>query len=364
MQPVLEWLDANTWVILFFGSVLTGLLASYIAKKVFDRIATQLDKTPSRIDEAVFDAIRVPVRWGIAIVGLLAAGQVAQVNSDAAVFDLLLPTRNLMIIFLFAWIGMRLISKLQDFYVHSDQTVVEVHMIRAFAKILRASVLITGTTIALDVIGVPMTGVVAFGGVGGLAVGFAAKDMIANFFGALMLYIDKPFVTGDWIRSPDREIEGTVEDIGWRMTTIRTFDKRPLYVPNSAFGTMSVENPSRMTNRRIYETVGVRYKDLTVLPNLLEAIRNMLKNHDEIDTSQTLMVNLNHFAESSVDFFIYTFTKTTVWTDFHEIKEAILLEIHDIIEKHGAETAFPTQTIYVNEADEIAQLQHESTRQS
>lgn len=68
-----------------------------------------------------------------------------------------------------------------------------------------------------------------------------------------MIYFDRPFKVGDWIRSPDRQIEGTVERIGWRMTIIRTFDKRPLYVPNSVFSSIVVENPSRMLNRRIYE---------------------------------------------------------------------------------------------------------------
>ena len=90
---------------------------------------------------------------------------------------------------------------------------------------------------------------------------FAAKDLLANFFGGLTIYLDRPFAVGDWIRSPDREIEGTVERIGWRLTLIRTFDKRPLYIPNAVFTTIAVENPSRMHNRRIYETIGIRYDD-------------------------------------------------------------------------------------------------------
>ena len=100
-----------------------------------------------------------------------------------------------------------------------------------------------------------------FGGVGGLIVGLAAKDLLSNFFGGMMIYFDRPFKVGDWIRSPDRQIEGTVERIGWRMTIIRTFDKRPLYVPNSVFSSIVVENPSRMLNRRINETFGLRYQD-------------------------------------------------------------------------------------------------------
>ena len=153
---------------------------------------------------------------------------------------------------------------------------------------------------------------------------------------------------GDWIRSPDQEIEGTVEDVGWRVTRIRTFDKRPLYIPNSSFANITVENPSRMTNRRIYETIGVRYDDVSVLPQILEDIREMVRTHPEIDTTQTLMVNFNAFNESSVDFFIYTFTKTTEWVRFHEIKEDVLLKISNIVESHGGSMAFRTQTLHVD----------------
>lgn len=160
---------------------------------------------------------------------------------------------------------------------------------------------------------------------------------------------------GDWIRSPDREIEGTVEDIGWRQTTIRTFDKRPLYVPNAMFTTMSVENPSRMLNRRIYETIGIRYDDASKVAQIVDAVRSMLREHPEIDSDQTLIVNFNHFGPSSLDFFAYTFTRTTNWIQFHEVKEAALLKILDIIDSHGAEIAFPTQTLKIDDAIHVEQ---------
>ena len=108
-----------------------------------------------------------------------------------------------------------------------------------------------------------------------------------------------------------------------------------------------MENPERMLNRRIYETVGVRYDDTKVLPDILEGIRAYLIGNDSIDKDRVLMVNLTEFGPSSVNFFIYTFTKTIVWTEYHEIKESVLLKIADIIESHGAEIAFPTQTVHL-----------------
>jgi MscS family membrane protein len=162
-----------------------------------------------------------------------------------------------------------------------------------------------------------------------------------------MIYMDRPFRVGDWVRSPDKEIEGTVEYIGWRLTRIRTFDQRPLYVPNATFTSISVENPSRMRNRRIFEHVGVRYDDADKVRAIIDDVREMIRNHPEIDTRQTIIVQLNRFGPSSLDFMVYTFTKTTQWVKYHEIKQDVMLKIADIIFSHGAEFAFPTQTIHL-----------------
>ncbi|MDX1473133.1 MAG: mechanosensitive ion channel family protein, partial [Reinekea sp.] len=224
----------------------------------------------------------------------------------------------------------------------------------ALGKLLRLSVIITTALVILQTLGFSVSGVLAFGGIGGIAVGFAAKDLLANFFGGLMIYLDQPFKVGDWIRSPDKNIEGTVEHIGWRLTRIRTFDKRPLYVPNATFANISVENPSRMTNRRIYEAIGVRYDDAAKVEKIVADVKQMLLDHPEIDTTQTLIVNVNAFAASSIEFFVYTFTKTTNWIAFHEIKQDVMVKIIDIVERNGAEFAFPTQTLHVKHEPEMA----------
>jgi len=169
-----------------------------------------------------------------------------------------------------------------------------------------------------------------------------------------MIYMDRPFKVGDWIRSPDKEIEGTVEEIGWRLTRIRTFDMRPLYVPNSTFANIAVENPSRMTNRRIYETIGVRYDDAAQVEAIVAGIKTMLQQHADIDQKQTMIVNLNRFGPSSLDILIYTFTKTTVWVEFHKIKQDVLLKIMGVITAQGAEVAYPTQTLHLASTPEDA----------
>ncbi|MFW6340475.1 MAG: mechanosensitive ion channel family protein, partial [Wenzhouxiangella sp.] len=191
----------------------------------------------------------------------------------------------------------------------------------------------------------------------GIAVGLAARDLLANFFGGFMVFMDRPFSVGDWVRSPDQDIEGTVEKIGWRMTTIRKFDKRPMYVPNATFTTITVENPSRMTHRRIFEHIGIRYADQQVIRRVVEDIRAMIEAHEDLDTSQTTMVHFNVYGPHALEIMIYCFTKTTVWTTYHAVREDVLLKIGDIIAACGAEIAFPTQTIKLEQAERMAQEQ-------
>lgn len=219
--------------------------------------------------------------------------------------------------------------------------------VKAVGQLARFALVLLLALMILQSLDISVSGLLAFGGVGGIAVGFAARDVLANFLGGLTIFMDRPFTVGDWIRSPDREIEGTVENIGWRMTRIRTFDQRPLYVPNSVFSSVSIENPSRMNNRRIYETIGIRYDDVAQMDGICKAVRAMLENHEAIDLNRTLMVNFVSCGASSLDFFIYTFTKTTDWVQYHAIKHEILMKIVDIIAEHGAEIAFPSQTLYI-----------------
>ena len=343
-----------------FSIVFVTLIARYGLKRVLDKVAKQLTRTQNPYDDALLEAARKPFGWGIWLLGISWAFEYMLLRAqehnareglafDGSLLAIVEPFRTVAAIVLLSWFANRFIRFVEQNVSNTSyrENPIDATTANAVAKLLRAAVLITAGLLILQNLGVSIGGVLAFGGIGGIAIGFAARDLLANFFGALMIFLDRPFSVGDWIRSPDRDIEGTVEEIGWRLTRIRTFDQRPLYVPNAVFASLAVENPERMLNRRIYETVGVRYDDTKVLPDILEGIRAYLIGNDSIDKDRVLMVNLTEFGPSSVNFFIYTFTKTIVWTEYHEIKEAVLLKIADIIESHGAEIAFPTQTVHL-----------------
>lgn len=334
------------WIVQVFLVVFGTLMGAFAQKFLMHRLHRRLLHTKGFWDNILVDALQLPAHVFIWLIGITFAAQIVEAQTDAPIFAIINPVRDIGVISLVAWFLIRFVKRAEANILATNKKI-DKTTADAISKILRSSILITATLVALQTLGVSISGVLAFGGIGGIAIGFAAKDLLANFFGGFMLYLDRPFSVGDWIRSPDREIEGTVEHIGWRLTRIRTFNKRPLYVPNSMFATISIENPSRMRNRRIKETIGVRYDDVGHVTPILEDIREMLRTHSEIDTSQTLMVHFNEFGPSSLNFFIYTFTKTIDWATFHKVKEDVLLKTHQIIAEHGAEVAFPTTTLHI-----------------
>jgi MscS family membrane protein len=350
MDSALSFFGKEAWVVQVFIVVLVTVFFNWMQKRILSRVFNKLQRTGTYWDDALLDAVRKPLTFFIWIIGLTFAADIVKNETDAAIFGAIEPIREVGVIFVLSWFIVRFISRVEKNILDKknkageefDKTTAD-----AIAKLLRISVIITSALVVMQTLGYSVSGVLAFGGIGGIAIGFAARDLLANFFGGLMIYMDRPFDVGDWIRSSDREIEGTVEKIGWRLTTIRTFNKRPLYVPNAVFANIAVENPSRMTNRRIKETIGIRYDDVSKMKDIISDVKKMLKEHDEIDANQTLIVNFNEFAPSSLDFFIYTFTKTTNCIKFHEVKQDVLLKVIGIVESHGAECAFPTSTLHI-----------------
>jgi len=349
----MEFVQNLGWGFHVFLIVIMTLVVRFIAIRILISAGKHFARTENIWDDALLEAGRPAVSWFVLIMGLSIAAGVTNsyVNTQLLSSANINLVRQLTIIavtmfFLFRVVTFVERAKLQALKKQPAETGgLDATTVTALAKLLRLSIVITAILIALPTLGIEITALLAAGGVGGIAIGFAAQDLLANFFGGLMIYLDRPFAIGDWIRSPDREIEGTVEYIGWRLTIVRTFDKRPLYVPNAVFTKLALENPSRMVNRRIYENVGIRYCDAGKMNSIIDAVKKMLQQHDAIDNSQTLIVNFNKYAASSLEFFVYTFTKTTNWVEFHGIKQDVLLKIIEIVHAHDADFAFPTTTL-------------------
>jgi len=285
-----EWF----WTIQVFIIVLTTVFANFFVKRFIAKVLLRLKRTRTEWDDIIVKAMSRPLSWVVWLIGLAFAADIIYLETENPIFTASDSIRDVGILVCLTWFVLSLIRGAeQEFAAKSDS--VDRHTTEAIGKLVRLAVLITSGLVMLQTLGFSIAGVLAMGGIGGIALGFAAKDLLANFFGGLIVYLDRPFTVGDWIRSPDRNIEGTVEKIGWRVTVIRNFESQPIYVPNSVFTNIVVENPSRMLNRRIYETFGLRYSDLGSMDRIVAEVKAMLIAHEEIDAGKTMMVNLNEF---------------------------------------------------------------------
>jgi len=326
--------------------VLAILVFNAVSRRVLARFGKSAAKANTLWEQALATSARRPLSMLVWVLGISFVGLMAQEQTNATILSIVHPVRVIGVIFCLGWF-------LTGFIINAKEAIIQQRMTRgvntdrttaeAISQLLRISVWITTFLVALQSLGFSIEGVLAFGGIGGIAIGFAAKDLLANFFGSLMIYFDRPFAVGDWIRSPEKQIEGTVEDIGWRQTRIRTLDKRPLYVPNSVFSTITVENPSRMTHRRINETIGLCYSDIGKVSVIVEDIRAMLRARPEIDQNQSVVVNFDKFNDFSLDIVVRALSHVTSGVEFQQLKQDILLQIAEIIARHGAEVAFPTR---------------------
>ncbi len=346
----------SSWTVIlqvFIVIFLTAIL-NFIIQRIAVRLYKKTKNTANWWDDALIAALRRPIRLIIWLAGVSLAAEIVHQETGATIFEAVGPLRDLGIIIGLAWFLIRFTNQVETAYVNGESissAALDRTTIAALSKLLRLSIAITSSLVALQTLGFSIAGVLAFGGSGGIAGGFASKVLLANCFGSIIVYLDRPFREGDWIKSPDKDIEGTVESIGWRMTRIRKFDRRPIYVPNSVFTSITIENPSRMTHRRIYEVIGVRYDDTAAVQPIVEDVTRMLYDHPGIATDDLIMVNLSSFSASSVDFLIYAFTQTTIWTEYNKIRAEVLFQTNNIIERHGAQIAYPTQTLHIPELE-------------
>ena len=327
------------------GALLVLAVIAHIALgTILKQIKKHSSSTKTQIDDHLISAISAPLKlliwYGWLYFSLVELTSEIPPLSQIVSYIVIAP------VFILTWGILRLISNTETYMLEKEGSVDKdsVRLFTRLIKILFVFAIILGVA---QFYGYAVSSILTLGGVGGIVVGFAAKDMLANIFGGLMIQMDKPFSTGDWIRTTDKSIEGVVEKIGWRMTRIRTFNKNPVYVPNGIFATIPIETPSRMTNRQIYEVIGIRYDDIAQMENIIEKVQELLAKSKNIDHKEPCRVYFDLFNASSLDFVIWAFSSSTDATEFKTFKGKLLLDIAQIISDHGAEIAYPTQTLHI-----------------
>ena len=334
-----------------FSISFVGLSLLFIKNKLILLFTGISKKTATDFDDVILKSIQKPLTYLIILVSLILILQ--SLNISYQIFDNFNIAKIIYVLMIttISWTLLRIMdnylknkSFLRNLELEDDPAVIEETYDMTF-RIFKIIIIVITVLMIMQELGLSITGLLALGGAGGLVVGLAAKDLISNFFGGLMIYLDRPFKVGEFIKSPDRNIEGVVENIGWRLTVVRTFSKNVLYIPNSAFASIIVENATRMTNRRINQVIGLRYDDLEKIPLIVSSVKTYLSKHKDVDQENVPVVSFKSFSASSCDFFVYAFTNTKDWREYLKKKEEILYKISEIIKENDASIAFPTMAI-------------------
>ncbi len=342
---MIDWMHLNLWF--FYGIVILGATAllHLLSQQLMAYLTVKAKRFNLVFGEAALKAMSLPLHllyWVMAL--SLCCTMILDPKKYPLIVAPYLQIRKIAIIIILCWAVLRFIRRIETLYIQTSaqhHKVIDKTFVYALSRLATITVFILGLLIVMQMMNIPVAGLLTFGGIGGAGIAFASKELLANFFGGLIIYMDKPFKVGDWIRSPDKNIEGIVDYIGWRITRILTPDKRPLYVPNSVFLTISVENPSRMKFRRIKATIGIRYQDYHQIDLVSKQIREMLLQHKDIDSTQSLTVSLVEFAPSALNVMVSAFSKLTEWDQFQTVQHEILMNILSIVTLNGVKLAIP-----------------------
>ena len=200
------------WVGWLFAIALVTLALNFVVLRVLRVMSIGATKTQSLWDDALLGSIGPPLGWMVWLLGLNVVVQFTAVVHDLSWGTFVPMVNKTVVVSLLAWTLLRFVVRAEN-NVTSQRYLrepIDRTTAKAVRKLVQLTVIITAGLILSQLHGLSISGVLAFGGIGGIAIGFAARDLLANFFGALTIYLDKPFSVGDWIRSPDREIEGVV----------------------------------------------------------------------------------------------------------------------------------------------------------
>jgi len=339
--PFAQWLAA-TLVFFFFL-----LLRKFFTYVVIGSLQKAAKFTTNYYDDRIISALKAPIRFAFVLVAINLFFLI--IFNDTHIIKNIL---NTLIVYDVFWAILAVMEAMRGLVYQfsgrysSDLSREVGNFILTIAKILIVGV---GLGAMLKVWGINVTALVASLGIGGLAFALAAKDAASNLFGSFSLLADKSIRIGEWIKV--KGVEGVVEDIGMRTTKIRSFQKSLITVPNQIVANNPIENFSRRGTRRIKMRIGLTYSTSgKQVKQIVEEIKYMLHSHEHIAKKETLLVNFESFGDSALNIFIYTFTSTANWARYLDTREDIHFKIMKIVEENNSSFAFPSQSIYIEEA--------------
>lgn len=344
LYGVSYWHYATAFFAVLGGFLLKGLTRVFI--RILNRATA---KTDNRFDDVFVGAMEKPLGWAFVLLGIYTAVELLPFPEEPVnVARFMGAFIKGMSAILAIWFFIGLVDGVSEVLARKAEKTrskLDDQLIPIVHRSLRIFLILLGGVMFLQNLGYSVGSLLAGLGIGGAALAFAAKDSLANVLGVLVIFLDRPFQIGDWIEVGD--VEGTVEDIGLRVTRIRTFANSLITIPNSTFTASAINNWSAMKKRRIKMTVGVTYSTTAdQMEELVQRIRRLIRE-DEAIHDDFFLVNFDAFGSSSLDVFIYCFTRTTNWGEFLEAKQQFMLAIMREVKEMGLSIAFPTRTVYM-----------------
>ena len=331
--------------------LLSAALVHFIFFSIHRYVHKKLSNTHKLWDDAISAAVYTPVRIAIWVTALFLIVRSFHIEYEFVFYELVKTIYYLLVLGIIVVFLVAFARHVERNLTSHPKKKVDLMMVKALARIYYLFISSIFGLVALNVLGIPLSAVIAFGGIGGLAIGFASQDFLANLFGGLMIFIGRPFSIGEVISSPDKSIMGTVEDITWRQVKILTPEKRPIYVPNSLFSTIVIENISRMECRRVMFDLSLRYDDVKKAKTISEEIEAYMRSHPDVSPKYQQNARIFSFDEAWISIRVWCYANTKDYFKSIDLQQDILLKCAEIVEAHGAEIAFPTQTIDLVESN-------------
>ena len=330
----------------------TGIFISFLlVRKLFTQfillwIKSVVKKTSTLLDDAAVSILEEPIRFIPVVLGVFFATQHLQLVGIYA--EIAENAVRSLITFTIFWGFVRVLRPISHLMSRLEK-IFTPELVEWLIKAIRIAVILIGAATILQIWGIQVAPIIAGAGLFGVAVALGAQDLFKNLIAGMLILGEKRFRKGDWIRV-EGVVEGTVENIGFRSTIIRRFDKAPVMVPNTNLSDTAVTNFSGMTHRRIYWKIGVEYRTtVDQLRQIRDEIEHYIVESPEFASPKDVstFVRIDRFSDSSIDIMLYCFTKTTNWGEWLEIKEQLAYSIKQIIEGAGSGFAFPSQSLYI-----------------
>jgi len=343
----LNKLNLNPLALDFANGILIIAIA-YLINKILQFIIRKLckrnQKEENLINHSMIEATSKPIHFFIWMICATSLAQLIENDIQKDLSDEIYFLRILLLSVCIIWFCFRFINQYQKRFIITAKMKnekIDYLTLSALEKVVKIVVFVIGSLFVLQHIGVNLKGILAFGGISGIFLGFASKDLLSNLFGSLLLHINRPFSIGDVIYLPKERISGTVKSMDWRRTIIINFEKYPIYIPNSIFNEIIIENKSRTNNISLSEIVNIQYEDINKINKIIKEIENMLSSSKDTNKKSPPSVYLENFNDFSLNLRIKAIINTGNRTKYNRIKHNLLLKIEEIITKNNAEFAKP-----------------------